>query len=201
MLKVEKFLPLRPLAGTLDSNEYATRLIFPPMSKQSAGVSQFLFHSTSSSWLWLIVRVYIGWQWLHAGYEKAINPAWTGDQTGTAITGFFNNALTKTGGLHPDVSMGYAWFLQNVALPNANFFSYVITFGEIAVGLALILGLFTGMAAFFGATMNFNFMFAGSVSLNPYWLLCEIFLMLAWRVAGHIGLDKYVLPYWHRLRR
>ena len=112
-----------------------------------------------------------------------------------------SGALQKTGGLHPDVSMGYAWFLENVALPNATAFSYLITYGEIAVGIALILGLLTGVAAFFGAVMNFNFMFSGVAGVNPYWILCEIFLMLAWRVAGHIGLDRYVLPYWHRLTK
>ncbi len=171
------------------------------MTRHHSGLVQFFFHSQQSAWLWLIIRVYIGWQWLYAGYEKAINPVWIGDNAGTAITGFFNGALQKTTGLHPDVSMGYAWFLQNVALPNAEAFSYLIVFGEIAVGFALILGLFTGVAAFFGATMNFNFMFAGTVSMNPYWLLGEIFLILAWRVSGYIGVDRYILPYWHRLTR
>lgn len=170
------------------------------MSKQRFGNSSLFTNTGPAAWMWLVVRVYLGWQWLHAGYEKAINPAWIGDHTGVAITGFFNNALTKTTGAHPDVQAGYAWFLENVAIPNAHAFSYLIVAGEMAVGLALILGLFTGLAAFFGTTMNFNFMFAGSVSVNPYWVVLEIFLMLAWRTAGYIGLDRYVLPYWHRMR-
>lgn len=171
------------------------------MSKQNFGVGHFFFNSTQSSWLWLILRVYIGWQWLYAGYEKAINPAWIGSNAGTAITGFLNGSLAKTGGAHPDVQAGYAWFITHVALPNAHTFSYLITLGEIAVGIALILGLLTGVAAFFGAVMNFNFMFAGSVSINPYWLLAEIALMLAWRVSGYVGLDRFVLPYVHRIVR
>lgn len=171
------------------------------MAKHHSGLVQFFFHSPQSAWLWLILRVYIGWEWVYAGYEKAINPAWIGSNVGTAITGFFNGALAKTTGAHPDVQAGYAYLIQNVAIPHAVFFSYLIVAGEIAVGLALIFGLFTGIAAFFGATMNFNFMFAGSVSVNPYWLLVEILLMLAWRVSGYVGLDKYVLPYWHKLTR
>jgi thiosulfate dehydrogenase (quinone) large subunit len=157
------------------------------------GLRHFLFESKQSAWLWLVVRVYLGWQWLHAGYGKAVNPAWIGDQTGVAITGYFNNALTKTTGAHPDVQWCYAWFIENVALPNANLFSYVIVYGEIAVGIALILGLLTGVAAFFGAFMNFNFLFAGTVSINPYWILISIALMYAWKVAGYIGLDRFVL--------
>ncbi len=170
------------------------------MSHQNL-VSRFLFADTSSGWLWLIIRIYLGWQWLHAGYEKAVNPAWIGSGTGTAITGFFNGALAKTTGAHPDVQSGYAWFITHVALPNAHLFSYLIVVGEIAVGLGLILGLFTGIAAFFGALMNFNFMFAGSVSVNPYWLLLEIALMFAWRVAGYVGLDRYVLSHLRKIKR
>lgn len=169
------------------------------MSKYRSAFSQFFFHETQSSWLWLVIRVYIGWQWLYAGYEKIINPAWVGADAGKALTGFLNGSLTKTGGAHPDVSMGYAYLIQHVALPNAHTISYIIAFTETSIGIVLILGLFTGLAAFIGASLNFNFMFAGSVSMNPYWLLAEIFLVLAWKVAGHIGLDKYVLPFWHKI--
>lgn len=170
------------------------------MSLHHFSVSDYFYRSKSSAWIWLILRVVVGWQWLSAGYAKAMNPAWFGDKAGVAITGFFNNALTKTTGAHPDVSGFYAGFIQNVALPNAELFSYIIVLGEIAVGLGLIVGLFTGAAAFFGATMNFNFMFAGTVSMNPYWALAQIFLILGWRVAGYIGLDRFVLPFFDRQR-
>lgn len=171
------------------------------IQKRISPIGEYLFHNKQSAWLWFVVRVYLGWQWLHAGIEKALNPAWIGDNAGVAISGFFNGSLQKTGGAHPDVQWCYAWFIEHVALPNATAFSYVITFGEIAVGLALILGLFVGVAAFFGAFMNYNFMFAGSVSINPYWLLIEIALMFGWRVAGYFGLDRYVLPFFKRNNR
>lgn len=171
------------------------------MSKHRSMFAQFFFHEAQSSWIWLVLRVYIGWQWLYAGYEKVINQAWVGSGAGNAITGFLNGSLTKTGGQHPDVSMSYAYLIQHVALPNAHALSYVIAFSEVAIGALLILGLFTGFAAFLGATLNFNFMFAGTVNMNPYWLLGEIFLVLAWRVSGYIGLDKFVLPLWHRMFR
>jgi thiosulfate dehydrogenase (quinone) large subunit len=77
------------------------------------------------------------------------------------------------------------------ALPNATLFSYLVTFGEIAIGIALILGLFTGIAAFFGGFMNASYLLAGTVSTNP---LLFIFATLAWRTAGYWGLDRWVLP-------
>jgi thiosulfate dehydrogenase [quinone] large subunit len=67
-------------------------------------------------------------------------------------------------------------------------------FGEIAVGLGLVFGVLTGFAAFFGALMNMSFLLAGSASTNPVMFTLAVGLILAWRVAGHYGLDRYLLP-------
>lgn len=154
----------------------------------------FLFSSTSLSWLWFLIRIYVGWQWLVAGWEKIINPVWVGDKAGVAVAGFLTHALTKTSGAHPDVQSWYAFFIHTVALPNAQIFSYMVSFGEFFVGIGLILGLFTGIAAFFGAFMNMNYLFAGTVSINPTLLILEIPIILAWRTAGGIGLDRFIFP-------
>ena len=70
----------------------------------------------------------------------------------------------------------------------------VIAFGETAVGLGLIFGAFVGVAAVGGAFMNLNFMLAGSASTNPVMLLLGFLLVLAWKTAGHIGLDRFLMP-------
>lgn len=162
--------------------------------------AHFFFYNKDSAWLWLILRVYVGYEWVIAGWGKIVNPAgvWVGDKAGVAVSGFLNGALAKTAGEHPDVSAGYAWFINHVALPNATLFSYLVAYGELLVGIALIIGLLTGIAAFFGATMNLNFLFAGTVSTNPYLLLAQIFLILAWRVAGWYGADRKALRFFHR---
>ena len=66
--------------------------------------------------------------------------------------------------------------------------------GEVLIGVALIVGLFTGIAAFFGGFMNWNFMMAGTASTNPLLFVIAVALILAWKVAGYYGLDRYVLP-------
>ena len=157
-------------------------------------ISRFLFADSRFAWVWLVVRLYAGYRWLIAGWEKIISPVWVGPQAGAAVQGFFAGALQKMTGPHPDVSSWYGYFLANVAMRHAVFFSYVVTLGEIAVGLGLILGAFTGIAAFFGVFMNLNYLFAGSVSINPLLLLIELFLVLAWRNAGWLGLDRWLLP-------
>jgi thiosulfate dehydrogenase [quinone] large subunit len=60
--------------------------------------------------------------------------------------------------------------------------------------VALVLGAFVGIAAFFGAFMNWNFMMAGTASTNPLLFTLAIVLILAWKVAGYYGLDRALLP-------
>ncbi|MDR7550885.1 MAG: hypothetical protein QN131_13255 [Armatimonadota bacterium] len=66
--------------------------------------------------------------------------------------------------------------------------------GELLVGVAIIVGAFVGIAAFFGGFMNWNFMVAGTASINPVLFTLSIVLMLAWKTAGWWGLDRWLLP-------
>ena len=86
---------------------------------------------------------------------------------------------------------GFIQFLLNTG--SYTWFAKVVAFGELAVGIALVLGAFTGIAAFFGAFMNWNYMMAGSASTNPLLFAAAIGLILAWKVAGFIGLDFFLL--------
>jgi thiosulfate dehydrogenase [quinone] large subunit len=117
-----------------------------------------------------------------------------GPTGGTAIKTFLTAALEKATGAHPDVSGWYATFIRDFVLQHIATFSHLVSFGEFVVGICLILGLFTGIAAFFGAFMNMNYLLAGTVSINPVLLFLSLFILMAWRVAGWWGLDRYVLP-------
>jgi len=174
---------------TASKNLYAT-----VKSIEDPPVARALFGSVGWSWLWLVVRLYAGYEWFTAGWGKVNNPAWTGSKAGTALTGFIQGALAQTGGEHPNVQSWYAWFLQNLVLPNTTLWSYVVSWGETLVGIALIVGIFTGIAAFFGSFMNINYLLAGAVSTNPILFLLAIFLVLAWKTAGWWGLDRWILP-------
>src|SRR5579884_938406 len=171
-------------------------------------IARFLFADTRMAWFWLIVRVYVGWQWLVAGVDKLtgysidvgtfgqkVGSPWVfSGHDGAALSGFLHGALAQASGAHPAVQGWYAWFIQNMAIPAAPVLTYVITFGEILVGLGLIFGVLTGIAAFFGLFMNLNFMLAGAVSINPIIGSLALFLMMAWRIAGYYGVDRYLLP-------
>jgi len=178
------------MAKTIENNRPKTeveRIEDPPFTR-------VLFGSVGLAWIWLIVRLYVGWEWFQAGLGKITSPAWTGSNAGAALSGFVNGALAKTAGEHPDVQGWYASFLQAVVLPNAAFWSYLVSWGEFLVGIALLIGLFTGIAALFGSFMNMNYLMAGAVSTNPILFLGALFLILAWKTAGWWGLDRWVLP-------
>lgn len=152
-------------------------------------IKHFLKEDKRSAIIWLAARLYLGWEWLHAGWEKLNSSVWVGSQSGTAISGFLNGALAKTGGLHPDVTQWYAWLISHVFLPLAPFMSYLVTFGELLVGIALILGFKTKKAAYAGAFMNLNYLLAGTISSNPVLLILSLLLIKAKKVAGHYGLS------------
>ena len=159
--------------------------------------SHFLLSDTKSSLFWLVVRVYVGWIWLNAGWAKVMNPAWFGPDAGASLKGFIMGALSKTTGAHPDVQGWYAYFLEHFVLPNVTVWSNFVAVGELLVGIALIVGFLTGISAFFGVLMNLNFLLAGTVSINPVLFVLGLGLILAWRVSGYIGADAFVLPHLH----
>jgi thiosulfate dehydrogenase [quinone] large subunit len=155
-------------------------------------ISKFFLASSGSAAVWFVVRMYVGSEWLLAGWEKVISSVW--GTSGTALTGFVNGAIAKASGDHPAVQGWYAWFLQHLVLPNAGFFSFLVTWGEVAVGVGLLLGILTGIAAGFGVLMNMNYLLAGTVSINPVLGMFGLFLCISWRVCGWIGIDRWLLP-------
>src|SRR5688572_31800162 len=157
-------------------------------------IARMLFNSTRLSWLWLIVRVYLGWQWLSSGWGKFNNPAWI--DTGEALKGFWTKAIIIPEAGRPLIAYGwYRDFLQFMLDQGwYTWFAKVVTFSELAIGLALILGAFVGIAAFGGALLNWNFIMAGTASTNAMLFTLAVLLMLAWKVAGWYGLDRFLLP-------
>jgi thiosulfate dehydrogenase (quinone) large subunit len=170
------------------------------------GVARFLFGSPYASPIWLLARVYLGYLWLHAGWEKVTGTtggtwawhwAYTKDswiRSSAGLKGFAAFALTNTKGPNAPVNYGwYASFLRWLE-HSGGWLAPVISIGEVAIGVALLLGLFTGIAAFFGALLTTAFGLAGIAGVNPVFLILEVLLVLAWRNAGWIGLDRFVLP-------
>jgi thiosulfate dehydrogenase (quinone) large subunit len=156
---------------------------------------RFLFESTALVPVWTLARLYVGWQWLQAGWEKVNGDGWI-NHDGSSLQGYWERVVAIPEQGRPAITYGwYRDFIQYMLDHDwYTWFAWIIAFGELLVGLALIIGAFTAIAALFGATMNFSYLLAGSASSNPVLLLLAILLILAWKVSGYIGVDRWLLP-------
>ncbi|WP_171644920.1 DoxX family membrane protein [Paenibacillus phytorum] len=142
-----------------------------------------------------IIRLYVGWQWMTAGWHKI-----AGAKPFDAA-GYLKGAIAKPvleSGTTDMVYANYVAFLKSFALPNVGVFNVMVPWGELLVGLGLILGALTTTAIFFGLLMNFMYMFAGTVSSNPWLILLGFFIIAAGANAGKFGVDHLILPYLHK---
>ncbi|HVL24354.1 MAG TPA: hypothetical protein VM450_09715 [Thermomicrobiales bacterium] len=144
--------------------------------------------------LWLPLRFFVGQEWLSAGEHKVRSDAWM--DGGAALKGYFENAVAVPESGRPAIT--YDWFRQFLQYMLDHewytWFAKIVAVGEVLVGLGLIFGALVGIAAFFGTVMNFNFLLAGSASTNPVLFGLSVFIVLGWKVAGHLGLDRWLLP-------
>lgn len=166
---------------------------FGPTELQDAPAVKALFSNTKLAWIWLIVRVYVGYQWFEASLHKLSDPAWM--STGEAIKGYWLHAVSiPEAPARPPIY--YDWYRSFIQLlldsGSEVWFGKLIAVGELLVGIALIIGLFVGVSAFLGGLMNMNFLLAGSLSSGPVLLVLEILLVIAWKTAGHLGVNYFV---------
>jgi thiosulfate dehydrogenase [quinone] large subunit len=159
--------------------------------------ARYLFANTRAGLFWLPIRLFLGFSWLTSGLGKALDPEGGWLDGGAALAAYWERAVSiPEAPARPPIT--YDWYRDFLTIlidgNHEGWFAYVIVLGEIAVGVGLILGALTGIAAFFGALMNMSFLLAGSASTNPVLFTASIGLILAWRVAGWYGLDRYLLP-------
>jgi thiosulfate dehydrogenase [quinone] large subunit len=168
-----------------------------PGEQRNLRGADWLFRSKVASVSWLVARLWLGYGWLNAGYQKLWGSEkaffWNGG--GAGVKGFASAGVTGskagTGGA------SYGWFagiLHGFVIPNASWIAKVVSVSELVIGALLILGLFTGLAAVAGLALNVVYMFSGSSGVNPAYAIVAVLLILAWRNAGYLGLDRYVLP-------
>jgi thiosulfate dehydrogenase [quinone] large subunit len=134
-----------------------------------------------------VLRVYLGYTWVMAGWGKL-----TGGQFDAS--GFLQGALANSTGEHPAVQGWWVAFLENVAIPNVEIFNTLVPWGEFLVGIGLLLGCFTKTAVFFGLVMNFSYLFSGTTSTNPQLVLLSMFILVSAMNAGRYGVDGLIIP-------
>ncbi len=108
-----------------------------------------------NSMVW--VRVLVGAVWLNGAVEKLLNPEFPQQ---------FAMSL-EAGGFVSQAPPFFQDFMRGVVVPNAELFAQLMRLGELALGIALILGLLTNLAAIGSVALSIVIMLSqGGVRLG-----------------------------------
>jgi thiosulfate dehydrogenase (quinone) large subunit len=135
-----------------------------------------------------VIRVYLGYTWITNSWAKIT-------AGGFDATGFMQGAIVNARGENPIVHSWWANFLETVALPNGELFSFMVMWGEFLVGIALIIGLLSQFALIMGILMNASFILSGASNPDIQMLVLALIIILCGQNVYKIGLDRWAVPY------
>jgi thiosulfate dehydrogenase [quinone] large subunit len=141
-----------------------------------------------SEWALLPLRLFIGATFLYAGLQKLANPNFFDPKSPISIQAQLI-AAAHTSPIHALLT-----HLEGVAKP----VGLVIAFGEIAVGLGTLIGLWTRVAALGGLLISLSLFLTVSFHTSPYFTGADIVFFFAWIpfvVAGggtRLSLDAWI---------
>lgn len=93
------------------------------------------------------------------------------------------------------VVLGWLWLEAGwLRLQGASGAGDPLAVGLTLAGIALILGVLTGPAAFVGGCLSIGLWDSAGVPAVAFLFAAVVWLVLAWRTAGWIGLDRWLLP-------
>lgn len=103
------------------------------------------------------VRILVGAVWLNGGVEKLLNPSFPRQ---------FADSLAA-GGFVSQAPPFFRGFMQGTVVPNAELFAQLVRAAELTLGIALILGFLTNLAALGSVALSVMILLsAGGVRLG-----------------------------------
>ena len=134
-----------------------------------------------------ILRIMVGYHFLLVGMGKL-----SGDfLSGEALSRTLSRAVEDSISWHRD-------FILGVVVPNADTFSYLVCFGELAIAVSLLSGCLVRLSSLFGAFYNLNIYLAigipaGGATLGINRIFIILHLVFVAVSAGRVlGLDGYL---------
>ncbi|HEU5374944.1 MAG TPA: TQO small subunit DoxD, partial [Ktedonobacteraceae bacterium] len=140
---------------------------------------------TWKNWVLVPLRLFLGVTFIYAGLQKLtdsqyFNPAARG-YIGRQIAAFATGTPLRT-------------FLQQIAVPHATLFGGLVAYGELAIGLGVLLGFFLRPAAFFGLLINLTFFLSADWRVFPYFYGSDIVFLFCWLTLLLAGPANQALP-------
>ena len=131
------------------------------------------------------LRLFMGVTFIYAGIQKLTDPQYFNPATrgyiGHQIIAFANGSP-----LHG--------FLTTVAIPHASLFGALVAYGELAIGLGVLLGLFSRVASLCGLLINLVFFLSADWHVFPYFYGSDIVFLFCWLTLLIAGPANQLLP-------
>ncbi|MEO7074633.1 MAG: TQO small subunit DoxD [Ktedonobacterales bacterium] len=153
----------------------------PTFAERLSGEWERLRAAQLSAWMLLPLRLFLGATFVYAGIQKLTDPQYFKP----SAVGYIGRQITSFAATSPLRS-----FLLTVAAPHAMLFGALVAYGELAIGLGVLVGLLLRPAAFFGALLSLLFFLTASWRVYPYFYGSDIVFLFAWTpiiLAGPIS--------------
>lgn len=153
-------------------------------------INNFLQTNKVATVLLTLIRLWLGVNWVKGGFEKIAG--------GFSAKGFIVNAIHNPV-MDPTGNQAFPWYTEFLKITTGNgahtdIFSFLVGWGELLIGLGLIFGTLTLAAAFFGLFLNFSYLLAGTISVNPTYIVLQFILLFGGANSAKLGLDYWVMP-------
>lgn len=138
-----------------------------------------------NKWVIVPLRLFMGVTFVYAGIQKLTDPQYF-NPTARGYIGHQIAAFAIGSPLHG--------FLANVAVPHAALFGGMVAYGELAIGLGVLLGLLLRPAALFGLLINLVFFLSADWHVFPYFYGADIVFLFCWLTLLLAGPANQILP-------
>ncbi|MGW0939495.1 DoxX family protein [Streptomyces sp. NPDC002666] len=143
----------------------------------------------------LPLRIFLGVTFIYAALDKLTDSAFF-HATGAGSIGEQMTAVRDSAAIPA---------LVDLALKSPSGFGYAIAFGELAVGIGTLLGLWTRIAALGGALISLSLWLTVSWQVSPYYLGNDLIYLMAWLPlllggAATLSVDAFLAARRRRIR-
>ncbi|WP_069773970.1 DoxX family protein [Streptomyces sp. LUP30] len=150
------------------------------------------WRDTAARYALLPLRIFLGVTFVYAGLDKLTDPAFL-KASGAGSIGETMRAVRDSSAVPAMVDL---------ALKSPVGFGYAMAFGELAVGIGVLLGVLTRLAALGGALISLSLWLTVSWASDPYYLGNDLPYLMAWLPFVLAGAPVLSLDAaWHSRRR
>ena len=169
-----------------------TTVIGEPAKRTNLPAWETLKTSKLAAPVWTAMRIWLGVMWIQAGSAKL----W-----GAEAAAFLHNNGAGVAGFAAHGTPAYSWwgtFLHSFVVPNAGPIGVLVAVAEFSIGVALVAGLFTRLAALGSLALLFTYVMSGTASVCAFYAAFAVVILVMWRTSSWIGADGLIAGYRQR---